>query len=259
MRGPLRLVCPAVLLLCAWVPAAEAQIYALREADGTLVLSDKPLGPNARTYSVQGTSGGIRTTSASGVPVSRRSALYDSAIEEHAAAHRVRPELVRAVIQVESAFNPRARSHKGAMGLMQLMPDTAADLGVTNAYDPEQNIRGGVAYLRQLLDKFGGNEELALAAYNAGPGAVTKYGDAVPPYRETQQYVDKVRARTNVTTVNGSTIYKIFKVSGGREVVSYSNVKPPKGVRYEIVVRRPTIALSPLPVDDSGTPAPSTP
>jgi hypothetical protein len=256
MRGPLRLVCPAVLFLCAFAPAAEAQIYALREADGTLVLSDKPLGPNARTYSVQGASGGIRTTTG-GRALSARSTLYDSAIEEHAAAHRVRPELVRAVIQVESAFNPRARSHKGAMGLMQLMPDTAADLGVTNAYDPEQNIRGGVAYLRQLLDKFGGNEELALAAYNAGPGAVSKYGDAIPPYRETQQYVDKVRARTNVTTVNGSTIYKVFKVMGGREVVSYSNVKPAKGVRYEIVVRQRTISMPS--VDDSGSPAPGTP
>jgi soluble lytic murein transglycosylase-like protein len=245
------LVCPAVLLLCAWVPAAEAQIYALREADGTLVLSDKPLGPGARTFAVQGASGGIRTTAA-GAP-SARSTRYDSAIEEHAAAHRVRPELVRAVIQVESAFNPRARSNKGAMGLMQLMPDTAADLGVTNAYDPEQNIRGGVAYLRQLLDKFGGNEELALAAYNAGPGAVTKYGDAIPPYRETRQYVDKVRARTSVTSVNATTIYKTYKVIGGREMVAYSNVKPAKGVRYEIVVRRPTISLAP--VDDAGSPS----
>ena len=248
-------MCPAVLLLCAFAPAAEAQIYALREADGTLVLSDKPLGPNARTYAVQSNSGSIRTTTASGAPLSRRSALYDAAIEEHAAAHRVRPELVRAVIQVESAYNPRARSNKGAMGLMQLMPETAADLGVTNAYDPVQNIRGGVAYLRQLLDKFGGNEELALAAYNAGPGAVTKYGDAIPPYRETREYVDKVRARTNVTTVNGSTIYKTYKVMGGREVAFYSNVKPPKGVRYEIVVRRATITM---PVDDSGSPAPGT-
>jgi hypothetical protein len=256
MRGPLRLVCPAVLLLCAWAPAAEAQIYALREADGTLVLSDKPLGPNAQTYAVQGTSGVIRTTTQAGV-AAPRSTRWDSAIEEHAAAHRVRPELVRAVIQVESAFNPRARSHKGAMGLMQLMPDTAADLGVTNAYDPEQNIRGGVAYLRQLLDKFGGNEELALAAYNAGPGAVAKYGDAIPPYRETQQYVDKVRARTNVTTVNGSTIYKSYKVIGGREVAFYSNVKPPKGVRYEIVVKRQTITMPA--VDDSGSPSPGTP
>ena len=254
MRGPLRLVCPAVLLLCAWAPAAEAQIYALREADGTLVLSDKPLGPNARTYAVQGASGGIRTTT--GAP-SARSTRWDAAIEEHAAAHRVRPELVRAVIQVESAFNPRATSPVGAMGLMQLMPGTAADLGVLNAYDPEENIRGGVAYLRQLLDKFGGNEELALAAYNAGPNAVTRYGDAIPPYRETRQYVDKVRARTSVTSARGTTIYKIFKVSGGREMVSYSNVKPEKGVRYEIVVRRQTISMAP--VDDSGSPPPATP
>jgi soluble lytic murein transglycosylase-like protein len=248
-------VCPALLLLCAWVPAAEAQIYALREADGTLVLSDKPLGPSARTYAVQGTSGSILTTVGSASPISVRSSRWDSAIEEHAAAHRVRPELVRAVIQVESAFNPRARSNKGAMGLMQLMPDTAADLGVTNAFDPEQNIRGGVAYLRQLLDKFGGNEELALAAYNAGPGAVTKYGDAIPPYRETRQYVDKVRARTNVTTVNGSTIYKIWRVMGGRELVSYSNVKPAKGIRYEIVVKRRTIEMPA--VDDDGAAAPT--
>jgi hypothetical protein len=255
MRGPLRLVCPAVLLLCAWAPAAEAQIYALREADGTLVLSDKPLGPNAQTYAVQGTTGGIRTTTQTGGS-SPRSTRWDAAIEEHSAAHRVRPELVRAVIQVESAFNPRATSPVGAMGLMQLMPGTAADLGVLNAYDPEQNIRGGVAYLRQLLDKFGGNEELALAAYNAGPGAVTKYGDAIPPYRETRQYVDKVRARTSVTTVNGTVIYKTYKVSGGREIAFYSNVKPPKGVRYEVVVRRPTISMV---VDDSGSPAPGTP
>jgi soluble lytic murein transglycosylase-like protein len=235
MNGPLRLVCPAALL-CVWVSAttAEAQIYALQEADGTLVLSDKPLGLDARTLAVQGTSS-IRTT----VAVAR-SARYDEAIEEHAAAHRVRPELVRAVIQVESAFNPRATSHKGAMGLMQLMPGTAADLGVLNAYDPEENIRGGVAYLRQLLDKFGGNEELALAAYNAGPNAVERYGDAIPPYRETRQYVQKIKARTSVSASPRTTIYKITKLVNGREGLFYSNVKPASG-KYEVVIRRPTI------------------
>lgn len=258
MKGHLRLVCPAALL-CVWVSStstAQAQIYALREKDGTLVLSDKPLGAGAQTFAVQGSNGSIRTASGSesqprSLAAVSRVSRWDSTIEEHAAVQRVRPELVRAVIQVESAYNPRARSNKGAMGLMQLMPDTAADLGVVNPYDPEQNIRGGVAYLRMLLDKFGGNEELALAAYNAGPGAVSRYGDNIPPYRETQQYVDRVRSRTSVlgATIN-STIYKVFRVVDGREVVSYSGAKPPKGTRYEIVVRQRAVTM---PVADDGS------
>ena len=111
----------------------------------------------------------------------------------------MRPELVRAIIQVESAFNPRARSDKGAIGLMQLMPGTAADLQVRDPYDPSQNIRGGVEYLRQLLDRYDDNEELALAAYNAGPEAVARHGNQVPPFRETRNYLDRVRASTTVT------------------------------------------------------------
>src|SRR5215470_7660265 len=109
---------------------------------------------------------------------------FEPLIREHAAQRALRVELVRAVIQVESGYNPRARSPKGAMGLMQLMPATARQLGVRNAYDPEENIRGGCAYLRQLLDRYSGNEELALAAYNAGSEAVERHGNAIPPYRE---------------------------------------------------------------------------
>ncbi len=116
---------------------------------------------------------------------------YSGLIEHYANERGLSPQLVQAVIQVESAYNARARSSKGAMGLMQLMPDTARELRVSNAYDPGENIRGGTLYLRQQLDRFSGDLTLALAAYNAGPGAVTQYG-GIPPYRETRNYVTKV-------------------------------------------------------------------
>ena len=103
----------------------------------------------------------------------------------------VNPGFVRAIIHAESAFNPMARSRKGAMGLMQLMPGTAKDMGVMDLTNPEQNIKGGVKYLAGLLQTFSGNETLAAAAYNAGPGAVTRYG-GIPPYEETQTYVKRV-------------------------------------------------------------------
>ncbi|HPH96748.1 MAG TPA: lytic transglycosylase domain-containing protein [Anaerolineaceae bacterium] len=112
-------------------------------------------------------------------------------IREKAAKYNVDPALVQAVIKAESNFNPDVVSSAGAQGLMQLMPGTARSLGVTNAFDPEQNIEGGVKFLRQLLDRFGGNTTLAVAAYNAGPGAVSKY-DGIPPYQETQTYVRRV-------------------------------------------------------------------
>jgi len=97
---------------------------------------------------------------------------------------------VRAVVQVESGYNSRALSNKGAMGLMQLMPDTARQYGVEDPWNPEQNVRGGTAYLRHLIDRFG-DLDVALAAYNAGPEAVLRYG-GVPPYQETQEYVRKI-------------------------------------------------------------------
>lgn len=203
---------------------AEAQIYSWRDGEGRLVLSDRPLGTVARTFAVR-EAATVRSTRSITL-TNRRSDEYDGLIAVHAADNGVRPELVRAVIQTESAFNPFARSVKGALGLMQLMPQTASELGVLNPFDPAENIRGGVQYLRRLLDRYGNNEELALAAYNAGPTAVDRYG-SVPPYRETRNYVAKVRGRTGLSARSSRTrVYRSVEVIDGREVPRYSNLPP---------------------------------
>jgi soluble lytic murein transglycosylase len=127
---------------------------------------------------------------ASGVP---RSVRYDGLIGQAARRHQVQPALVKAVIAAESNFDPRAVSRKGARGLMQLMPETAADLGVEDPLLPEENLSGGVRYLRKMIDRYRGEMRLALAAYNAGPAAVDRYG-GIPPYAETRDYVQRVMA-----------------------------------------------------------------
>ena len=115
----------------------------------------------------------------------------DAAIDQAAARHNVDPSLVRSVVKVESNFNPNAVSRKGAMGLMQLMPSTARSLNVSNPFDPQQNVDAGVRHLRRLLDSYGGDVRLSLAAYNAGSGAVARSA-GVPHFRETQNYVRRI-------------------------------------------------------------------
>ena len=120
-----------------------------------------------------------------------RESIYEELITAAAQTHGVDPILVQALIQVESNYKPRARSNKGAMGLMQLMPATAREYKVRNAYDPKSNIDAGVQKLKGLLEKWGGDVRLALAAYNAGEGAVLRF-NGIPPYRETQNYVSRI-------------------------------------------------------------------
>jgi soluble lytic murein transglycosylase-like protein len=122
---------------------------------------------------------------------------YDELIKQSAARNGIDPNLIVAVMRQESGYNVRARSYKGAMGLMQLMPATARRFGVTNFYDPAQNIEGGARYLRFLMDTFNGDTRLVLAGYNAGENAVINYGYQVPPYRETKHYVQAITARYN--------------------------------------------------------------
>jgi soluble lytic murein transglycosylase-like protein len=228
----------ATLVVCACAVAAEpaaAQIYSWRDASGTLVLSNKPRseGGEVATYAVHGAAT-VRTTARP--EASARQRKYDYWIDQYARAQNVSPDLVRAVIQAESNFNPRAVSSKGAMGLMQLMPATARELGVSDPFHPAENIRGGVTYLARLLARYDQNVELALAAYNAGSGNVERYGNAIPPFRETRDYVKKITGKT-ATAPPPPVIYRWTEIVDGQPRVRYSNV-PPKGQPFEVVGRR---------------------
>jgi soluble lytic murein transglycosylase-like protein len=201
-----------ILLIALCAPAslaspAEAQIYSWRDENGVLTVSDR----------------------------ARPNPPFEPLIQQHASQQGIEPDLVRAVIQVESGFNPRAVSPRGAMGLMQLMPSTAAEFGVIDPFNPAQNIRAGVRYLRQLLDRYNEDEQLALAAYNAGPGAVDKHGSKIPPYKETQNYVDKITGiRGNIRNAPGLRMYKVIEIVDGRRIVKYTNTRPESGEFEEV-------------------------
>jgi soluble lytic murein transglycosylase-like protein len=217
----------ALSAITGFTRPAEAQIYSWRDANGVLTLSDRPHNASARTVVAPVGSRGI----------SGLNPQFEPLIRQYADVWGIRQDLIRALIQIESAFNPRAVSPKGAMGLMQLMPATARQFGVLDPFNPADNIRAGVSYFRQLLDKYNDNEHLALAAYNAGPAAVDKHGSRIPPFRETQDYVTKITGMDGTVRRDPSTtIYKVMELAKGRPIVRYTNTKPASG-QYEIVSR----------------------
>ena len=187
----LRALCYVILLMLSLeTQLARADIYSFVDEGGVTHFSNVP------------TDGRYRLLLAAPPPPAAapsgdthwlaRSRAFDSYIESAAREAQVQPQLVRAIIVVESAFNPKAVSAKGAVGLMQLLPATARHYGAANAFDPQQNIVAGTRYLRDLIARYGNNLELVLAAYNAGADAVERHGKRIPPYPETRQYVPAV-------------------------------------------------------------------
>lgn len=174
----MRLVATSIALAFL-ATTVDADVRLKVKADGTKVI-----------YNVGGISPGQASDFHWWAKQHDRRTKYDAIIEKYAEKFRVDPVFVRAVIQVESNFNPNCVSHKGARGLMQLMPGTAKRFGVKDVHDPDQNIRGGVRYLAALLAMFGDDLPRTLAAYNAGEGAVQRYG-GIPPYEETTTYVKR--------------------------------------------------------------------
>ena len=178
-------------ILCATGAAAHPKIYTYLDADGIRHYTDVPDDNRYKLLVLSShdlTQSGDRYDPA----LLARATQYDSIIEKTAVSAAVEANLLRAVIVVESGFNSRAVSKRGAVGLMQLMPATASRFGVSNRYDPNQNILGGARYLKFLMDRFGHDVRLALAAYNAGEEAVDRNGGQIPPFSETMAYVPRV-------------------------------------------------------------------
>ncbi|PPD32649.1 MAG: lytic transglycosylase [Methylomonas sp.] len=179
----------AILLLLAFSSMASADIYKRVGTDGRVYYTDRPeKGVNFKLI--------IRTPPKTYKHdlkfMSGNRQKFQELIAKAAAKHQMDPKLLHAVIQAESAYNPHAISSAGAVGLMQLMPDTARRYGVIDRHDAEQNVDGGTRYLKDLMGMFNSNLKLAVAGYNAGEGAVMKYHYTVPPYPETQNYVQHV-------------------------------------------------------------------
>jgi len=188
MKMP-RIYCSGLLVALSVIvlPASSSDLRTMVRADGVVLIYSEGLDDDATLSAPSRSPSQPATVFSENVLSEELSAVIDRL----ARRQRLDPGLVRAVIRVESGFDARAVSSRGAQGLMQLMPATSRQLGVHNAFDAAENVRGGTEYLRRMIDHFDGNLELGLASYNAGPGAVDRYG-GVPPFEETERYVRRV-------------------------------------------------------------------
>lgn len=191
MRNLVATACCACLASAATSARAADKLYQYVDEDGVTVITNVPQGQAKKALRVKQEGEVTKITAPLDFAPSRGTADFDAHIQEACALYKIPPALVRAVMATESSFNPRAVSPKGAMGLMQLMPATAAEMFVADPWDPKQNIHGGVRYLRVLANLFNGDMVRIVAAYNAGPEAVRR-ADGVPLIAETQEYVKRV-------------------------------------------------------------------
>lgn len=186
---------------------AVARVAAIQQMAATLGVGPAASGFSSALQAAEAAGGAMGATATAAVPPTGgpvSGVAYASEINAAATKYNLDPALLAGLVKQESGFNPNATSSAGAKGLTQLMPATARSLGVTDATDPVQALDGGAKYLRQMLDQFGGDERLALAAYNAGPGAVTRFG-GIPPYAETKAYVEKVLANRDAFLASTTT------------------------------------------------------
>jgi len=183
------------VLLAVFSLPVSAVVYKYRDNEGRIYLSDKPVQGNYKLISRYSIKGGLKKVKPGRIDLQawqKNRKRYAPLIESVARESLIRPELLHAMVHAESAYDPKAESRKGAVGLMQLMPATAKRYGVTDRYNPEQNLRAGASYLKDLLEQFDFDLKLAVAAYNAGENAVIRAGNQIPNYPETQAYVEKV-------------------------------------------------------------------
>ena len=202
---------------CAFLPAAHAadRIAAYLDSRGRVVFVNQARNPST-PQQTPATSGQARTADQSDL---------DQLIQRSASRHQVDPDLVRAIVRVESNYNPYAVSSRGAQGLMQLIPATARRFGVRDAFDPRANLEGGIHYLKHLMDLYDGDLELALAAYNADENAVSRY-NGVPPFRETRNYLRKISQIYPLDRQNRGAP-EIMKFVDSRGIVHFSNTDIP--------------------------------